>query len=104
MAEVLVTILAEEHAGRLRQPGLATVICFGPARRTVGGDEARLPRAPHRHRNGNDHGHEAAATRDGPAYVEDMRRIGIEEEPPLEQPPRVIDRRSKEVKPRRAEA
>jgi len=41
---------------------------------------------------------------DGAAYVEDMRRVGIEEEPPLEQPPGVIDRRSEEIKPGRAKA
>ncbi len=104
MAQVVVAVLAEEYTGRLRQPGLANVIRFGPACRTVGGDEARLPRTPHRHGDGNHHGHQAAAARDGPAYVENMRRIGVEEEPPLEQSPGVVDRRSEEIKPRRAKA
>ena len=49
-------------------------------------------------------GHQAAATRNGAADVKDAGRVGIEEEPPLEQPPRVIDRRTEEVEPGRAKA
>ena len=63
-----------------------------------------MPRAPHRHDDGDHHGQQAAAARDGTANVEDVRRVGIEEEAPLEQLPRVIDRGPNEVEPRRAKA
>src|SRR3546814_15295322 len=35
-------------------------------------------------------------------FRSDVRRIGVEKEPPLEQLPRVVDRRAKEIEPRRA--
>ncbi|MPN00696.1 hypothetical protein SDC9_147892 [bioreactor metagenome] len=97
-------MLTEEHAGRLREASLANVIRVRPACRAVGRDQARLARAPNRHADGNQHGHQAIAARDGAADVKDARRVGIEEEPPLEQPPGVIDRRTEEVEPGRAKA
>jgi hypothetical protein len=102
--QVLTIVLAEEHAGRLREAGLANVIRIRPACRAVGRDQARLTGAPNRHADGHQHGHQAAAARDGAAGVKDARSVGIEEEPPLEQPPRVIDRRTEEVEPGRAKA
>ncbi|KAG1255873.1 hypothetical protein G6F68_010050 [Rhizopus microsporus] len=75
MAQVLPVMLAEEHAGWL-----------------------------HRHADGNQHGDKAAAAGNRAANVEDTRCVGVEEEPPLEQPPRVIDRRAQEVEPGRAKA
>ncbi len=104
MAEVLAAMQPEENPVGLDQPSFAYVFRIGPACRTVGGDKARLPRAPHRHGDGDHHGHQTTSTRDGPADIEDVRRVGIKEEPPLEQPPRVIDRGSKEVEPWRAKA
>src|SRR3546814_17698865 len=35
-------------------------------------------------------------------FRSDVRRIGVEKEPPLEQLPRVVDRRAKAIEPRRA--
>src|SRR5690606_20154017 len=40
----------------------------------------------------------------GAPDVEDLWRIGTEEEPPVEQPPGVIDRRAEAVEPGRAQA
>jgi hypothetical protein len=40
VAQVLAVVLAEEHAGRLREARLANVLRVGPACRAVGGDEA----------------------------------------------------------------
>ena len=45
---------------------------------------------------------QAAASGDAAANVEDFRRIGIEDEPPLEQTPGVIDRRAQQLEPGRA--
>ena len=104
MAQILAIVLAKEHAGRLREAGLANVLRTRPAGRSVGRDQTRLPRAPDRHADGDHHPQQAAATRDGAARVKDARRVGVEEEPPLEQPPRVIDRRAEEIEPRRAKA
>jgi hypothetical protein len=58
MPQVLAIVLAEEHAGRLREAGLANVLRVRPARRAVGRDQARLPRAPDRHADGDHHGHQ----------------------------------------------
>src|SRR3546814_15964731 len=96
--QVLAIMLAEEYAGRLREARFANVLRVGPAGRAVGRDQARLPRAPDRHANRHQHGDKTAAARDGAAGVEHARRVGVEEEPPLEQPPRVIDRRAEETK------
>ncbi len=102
--QVVAVMLAEKDAGGLRQPGLANVGDIGPAGRAIGRHFARLARAPHRHGDGDHHGQQAAARRDHAAGVEHLRRVGVEEEPPLEQLPRVIDRRAVEVEPGRAQA
>jgi len=104
MPQVLPVVLTEEHAGRLREARLANVLRVRPAGRAVGRDQARLPRAPDRHANRHQHCDKTAAARDGAAGVEHPRRVSVEEEPPLEQPPRVIDRRAEEIKPGRAKA
>src|SRR5438132_722794 len=104
MPQVLTVMEPEKNTGGPGQPGLADVIGISPTRRAVGRDELRLPRSPYRHGDRDQHGHQAAATRDRAADVEHMRRVGIEEEPPLEQSPGVIDRCSEEVEPRRAQA
>ncbi len=104
MAKVSAAMQAEEYAGWFVEAGLANVGDFSPARRTVGRDKLRLPRAPHRHGNGDQYRHQAAAGRDGAAYAEDAWRVAVVEEPPPEQSPRVIDRRTEEVEPRRAKA
>ena len=104
VAQVLVIVLAEEHAGRLCEAGLANVLRVRPARRAVGRDQARLTRAPYRHGNGDDHRDHAAGAGNGTAGVEDLRRIGTEEEPPLKQLPRVVDRPAKKIEPGRAKA
>jgi hypothetical protein len=56
MPQVLAVVLAEEHAGRLREARLANVLRVRPAGRAVGRDQARLPRAPDRHADGDQHG------------------------------------------------
>ena len=95
MPQVLAVVLAEEHAGRLREARLANVLRVSPARRAVSGDKARLARAPDRHGDGNAHGDHAAGAGNGAAGVEDLRLISAEEEPPLKQLPGVVDRRAK---------
>ena len=104
VAQVVAILAAEEHAGRAGQPGTADFSGQRPACRTVGRDQPGLPCAPHRHRDGDEGTGEAAACRDGTAAQEDVGRIGIEEVPPLEQLPRVIDRHTEQVEPRRAES
>ena len=92
MAQVLLTMLAKEHSAGAVQPGTPNVIGRGPSCGTVGGDQPRLPRAPDRHAHRNAHRSQAAATRDRTAHVEDIGCVGIEEEPPFEQAPGVVDR------------
>ena len=104
VAQVVAVLAAQENAGRAGQAGTADFSGQRPACRTVGRDQLGLPCTPHRHGDGDDGTGEAAACCDGTAAQEDVGRIGIEEVPPLEQPPRVIDRRSEQVEPRRAEA
>ncbi|CUI67416.1 Uncharacterised protein [Achromobacter xylosoxidans] len=104
MTQVLAIVLAQEHAGRLCEASLANVLCVRPARRAVGCDHACLTRAPDRHGDGDAHGDHAAGAGNRAAGVEDLRRIGAEEEPPLKQLPRVVDRRAKKVEPGRAKA
>ncbi|MCY1374639.1 hypothetical protein D9M69_619920 [compost metagenome] len=104
MPQVLAIVQAQEHAGRLREAGLANVLRVRPARRAVGRDQARLAGAPYRHGNGDDHRDHAAGAGNGAARVEDLRRIGTEEEPPFKQLPRVVDRRAKKIEPGRAKA
>ncbi|CRX12436.1 hypothetical protein PAERUG_P64_East_of_England_6_01_14_03954 [Pseudomonas aeruginosa] len=104
MPQVLAIVLAEEYAGRLRQARLANVLRIRPACRTVGGNEVRLARAPDRHADGDHHRQQAAAARDGAAGIEHARRVGVEEEPPLKQLPRVVDRRAEKIEPGRAKA
>jgi hypothetical protein len=85
MSEVLVVVLAEEDARREGQSSFADVDGIGPACRAIGRDQPRLPRAPDRHGDGDQQSEQTAATRNRTACVEDVRRVGIEEEPPLEQ-------------------
>lgn len=104
VAKVLAVVLAQEHAGRQREARFANVIRVRPTGRAVGRDQARLPRAPDRHADGDHHRQQAAAARDGAAGVEHARRVGVEEEPPLEQAPWVVDRRAEKIEPGRAKA
>lgn len=104
MPQVLAVVLAEEHAGRLREASLANVIRVRPACRAVGRNQPRLARAPDRHTDGDHHRQQATAARDGAAGIEHARRVGIEEEPPLEQFPRVVDRCAEKIEPGRAKA
>lgn len=102
MAQVTAVEQAEEHARQAHQPGLDDFRGGGPARRAVGGDAARLARAPHRHADG--HRHQAAGPGNGAALGEDVRRVGVKEKPPLEQAPGVVDRRAEEIEPGRTKA
>ncbi|MNP18459.1 hypothetical protein D3C76_1109430 [compost metagenome] len=104
MAQVLLLEHTEEHASWPRQPSLAYLIRIGPARRAIGGDLPRLAGAPDGHADGHPQGQQAAARSDATANIEDVRRVGIEEEPPLEQSPRVIDRRAQPFEPGRSQA
>ncbi len=104
VAQVLAIVLAEEHPGRLCEAGSTNVLRVRPACRAVGRNQPRLARAPDRHTDGDHHRQQAAAARDGAAGIEHAGRVGIEEEPPLEQFPRVVDRRAKKIEPGRAKA
>src|SRR5260221_14431442 len=95
---------AEEHAWRLAKARFVNALRVGPARGAVGRDQLGLARAPDRHADGNHHRDQAAACGNGTAHVEYMRRVGVEEEPPLEQAPGVIDRRAEEIEPGRTQA
>ncbi|MCY1280744.1 hypothetical protein D9M70_295360 [compost metagenome] len=104
VTQILVVKLAEEYTRGLGQAGFAHFIGIGPARRAVGGDSACLSRPPDRHADGHHQCQQAAAGGDGAADVENVRRIGIEDEPPLEQTPGVIHRRTQQLKPGRPQA
>ncbi|MCY1505840.1 hypothetical protein D9M68_400650 [compost metagenome] len=104
VAQVLVVMQPEEDTCRPVQTRLVDVGGLGPARRAIGRDQARLARTPDRHGDGDAHGDHAAGGRNGATDVENLRSIGAEEEPPVEQPPGVIDRRAEAVEPGRAQA
>lgn len=104
MAQVLLAMLAEEHSAGAVQARLAHVICRGPASGSVGGDRPRLPRAPDRHAYCHAHRGQTAAARYRAAHVEDIGCVGVEEEPPFEQAPGVVDRRAEGLEPRSAQA
>ncbi|MNQ36079.1 hypothetical protein D3C85_495900 [compost metagenome] len=104
VAQVLFLELAEEHSGWPSQSGFAHLNCIGPARRAVGGDVSSLARAPDCHADGHHQRQQAAAGGDAAADVEDLRRVGIEGEPPLEQPPGVVNGRAQQFEPGCAQA
>ncbi|MCY1555915.1 hypothetical protein D9M68_926160 [compost metagenome] len=104
VAQVLLLEQTEEHARRPRQSGLAYLIRIGPARRAVGRNPPSLACARDGHADGHHQREQATAGGDATADVEDLRRVGIEEEPPLEQTPGVIDRRTQPFEPGRPQA
>ncbi len=106
MAQIVAVLArrpSEEDAFGLRQPGVIDLFMRGPARRAVGRDTSRRPRAPDGRRDGGARGEQTARRRDRPATQKDARRIGIEEVPPLEQLPRLVDRNARDAEPWRSE-
>ena len=74
------------------QPGTVDFRRFRPTRRAVGGHQPRLPRPPDRHTDSNHHRRQATGPGDGTAGDKHAGRIGVEEEPPVEQAPWVVNR------------
>ncbi|MCY1495380.1 hypothetical protein D9M68_292810 [compost metagenome] len=104
MAQVLPLEQAKEYPRRLGQPGAAHLIRLGPACRPVGRNLPSLARPPEGHADSHRQGQQAAAGGDAATDVENVRRIGIEEKPPLEQTPRVIDGHAQPFEPGRSQA
>lgn len=94
MAQIGAVHQAEEDARLFRQTGISYVFAVGPAGGAVGGDVLGLPRAPDRAGDCRQCRGDAAASGDGAAGAEDVRRISLIDIPPLEQPPRVIERKA----------
>ena len=103
MTQILRAEAAEEDAARGEQPGAAHIARRGPSRGAVGRDVALLARSPQRARDGGATPYKTARTGDCARRVEDMRRIGIEMEPPAEQRPRLIDGTAQSDEPRQSE-
>jgi hypothetical protein len=80
------------------------MISSSDAQRAVRGDQFGLARSPHRHHHRDGSCIQAAASRDRAAREEDVWRVGVEEVPPLEQAPWVVDGRVKYFEPRGAKS
>lgn len=74
-----------------------------PTRRAIGGEIARLARAPERPEDRSAAADKSASCRDCPRLVENDRRIRIEVIPPREDRPRMVDWLIEGDEPRRAE-
>ena len=94
---------AKHDAAPRQQTRPADVAGPRPARRTVSGHVAALPRPPHRHGDGNDDRGGDAAGDDQRALQKDARRVGVEAEPPPEESEGRIDRQAAPERHRRAQ-
>src|SRR5690606_41800598 len=104
MAQVVAYLSTEKIAGGPGQTGTLDFSGQCPARGAVGCDELRLSSPPHRHGDGDHRADEPAACCYSAAAHEDVGCVSIEEVPPFEQSPWVIDRNVEETEPRRTEA
>jgi hypothetical protein len=75
------------------------LLLLGPAGGAVGGDPPNLSRPPHRHRDRDDERRDSSRCRDEAALNENVVRIGVIGEPPLEEGRRPVDRPSEELEP-----
>lgn len=94
---------AECDTALVEQSGSVDVLVRRPACRAIGGEVARLARAPQRAEDRRAAADEPAGRGDRTRLVEDDRRIGIESEPPREDRPGMIDRLPEGDEPGRAE-
>ena len=99
MAQIGVADAAEKDALRLEQAGAGDFLDGRPARRAIGRDQRVLPRAPDRVQDREQRARNAAAGRDRAGLLEHMRRIGVIDVPPFEQPPRQIDGKARHGEP-----
>src|SRR3546814_2486692 len=99
MAQIAPAFAAEEHTRIVEQAGAVDLSRGGPAGGPIGGDLARLPRAPERPGDGGAAAKESARPGDHPRLVEDVRRVGVVVIPPREDGPRSIDRRVEQNEP-----
>ena len=101
MPEIAAARAAQEYAGITVKAGPLDLVRPGPARRTIGGDVTRLPRAPERACDRRAAADETARAGERAGLVENMRRIGIVVIPPGEERPGTIDRRASSHEPGR---
>src|SRR5699024_3595974 len=97
-------VQSEEDSLGLGESRLADFRRISPACGAIGGNEFGLPGAPDRHANGDQYGDQTTAARNGTTNIKNMRRVRVEEEPPFEQSPWVINRRIEKGEPGRTQA
>src|SRR3546814_8350710 len=103
MAERWATGTAEKDAGSPEEPGVIDLTLVRPAGGAIGGDEPVLARAPQRADDGRGAPHDAAGAGQHAGPIEDIRSVCVVVVPPLEQLPRLIDRRAERHRPGLAE-
>ena len=103
MAEVPATPSPKEHTIVTEQARLAHLTAFGPSRRPIGRHPLGLTGAQNRHRRRHGDRGKTTGGRNISALIKDLRRIGIEGEPPPEEGTRLIDRPAEQFEPRASE-
>ena len=103
VAQVVLVGATKKDAGCVQQARTLQVTRARPAGRTVGGDELGLPGSPDRADDGGERSGDAARGRHEGAALEDVRRIGIELEPPQEELPGLVERHAVQHGPGAAE-
>ena len=99
MAQIAAIELTQENTGIAEQARALDFARRRPARGAVGGDVARLARAPERAEHGRSAADEAARGSERPGLVEDVGRIGLVMIPPGEERPGPVDRQLAEPEP-----
>src|SRR5690606_19210449 len=102
MAKIASTERAEHDACVAMQSGAFDFAGACPAGRTIGGNVARLARAPQRAEDRCRAADKAAGTGEYARLVEDDRGVGIIVIPPAEQRPGMVDWHAAEPEPRQA--
>ena len=97
--QIAVAQTAKHDAVGSQKSGTPHLPCIGPTRRAVRRDVLSFFRAPDREDDGDADGCDPAARGDAPALDEDLRRVGIELEPPDEEGERLIDRPAPDHEP-----
>ena len=103
MAQVTLAQHAEHDTGIAMEAGALDLAGIGPARRAIGGDLARLARAPQGAEDRRAAANETAGAGEHPCLVENARGIGIVMVPPAKQRPGAVDRQVVQPKPRHAQ-
>jgi hypothetical protein len=99
MAQILVAELAKHHAVVTEQSRCAHFAPVCPTRRAIGFSLSGFPPAPDRHCDGNHNRNETAGGSDIGTFLEDVRGISVEAEPPPKEGWRRIDPVAKRGEP-----